>query len=90
MTYTATAAGVVRRIPEAAARLLAHIREDIARADALLVQLRDGGMSWGDLAALIDPDNPPARSSAQRRVEFARRRLNACWPGRLSLTLKLL
>ncbi|MFE7268746.1 hypothetical protein ACFU9B_43505 [Streptomyces sp. NPDC057592] len=64
------------KLAQEAARLLAHIREDTARADDLLVQLRDGGMSWGDLAALIDPDNPPARSSAQRRVESARRRLN--------------
>ncbi|MFF4756363.1 hypothetical protein ACWD5R_39535 [Streptomyces sp. NPDC002514] len=58
-----------------AARLLAQIRQLTARADELLVQLRDSGMSWGDLAALIDPASPPARSSAQRRIESARRRL---------------
>ncbi|MFB8039437.1 hypothetical protein ACFC5Z_42460 [Streptomyces sp. NPDC056004] len=61
-------------LAEEAARL--RIRKDTARADSLLVQLRADGMSWGDLAALIDPDNPPARSSAQRRVESARRRLD--------------
>ncbi|MFF3959758.1 hypothetical protein ACFYY1_42330 [Streptomyces sp. NPDC001890] len=48
------------KLAQEAAQLLAHIREDTARADALLVRLRDGGMSWGDLAALIDPDDPPA------------------------------
>ncbi|MER5618965.1 hypothetical protein [Streptomyces sp. NPDC002215] len=47
------------KLAQEAAQLLAHIREDTARADAL------------------DPDNPPARSSAQRRVESARRRLDA-------------
>ncbi|MFB6879041.1 hypothetical protein [Streptomyces sp. NPDC056323] len=36
------------KLAQEAAQLLAHIREDTARADAL------------------DPDNPPARSSAQR------------------------
>jgi hypothetical protein len=58
-----------------AAQLLAQIRRDTTRADELLVQLRGSGMSWGDLARLIDPDNPPARSSAQRRIESAQRRL---------------
>ncbi|MEU0634268.1 reverse transcriptase family protein [Streptomyces sp. NPDC005989] len=46
-------------------RLLARIREDTARADALLVQLRDGGMSRGDLAALID-HTPSAASSTPK------------------------
>lgn len=58
-----------------AARVLTEIRGLTAHADRLLVQLRDGGMSWGELARLIDPDSPPARSSAQRRIESARRRL---------------
>ncbi|MET9016899.1 hypothetical protein ABZX74_39485 [Streptomyces olivaceoviridis] len=58
-----------------AARLLSQIRQMTARVDELLVQLRDAGMSWADLAALIDPDDPPARSSAQRRIDSARRRL---------------
>ena len=58
-----------------AARVLAEIRRLTARADELLVQLRDAGMSWAEVAALIDPDEPPARSSAQRRVESARRRM---------------
>ncbi|MDX2692165.1 hypothetical protein [Streptomyces ipomoeae] len=58
-----------------AARVLTEIRGLTAHADRLLVQLRDGGMSWGDLARLIDPDSPPARSSAQRRIESARRRI---------------
>ncbi|MFF8996196.1 hypothetical protein ACF09H_41010 [Streptomyces sp. NPDC014983] len=58
-----------------ATQILAQIRTLTARADELLVQLRDAGMSWADLAALIDPTDPPARSSAQRRIETARRRL---------------
>lgn len=58
-----------------AAEVLAEVRALTVRADRLLVRLREGGMSWGDLSRLIDPDNPPARSSAQRRIVSARRRL---------------
>jgi len=60
-----------------ATRLLAQIRRLTARADRLLIQLKDSGASWADIAALIDPDRPDARSSAQRRIESARRRLTA-------------
>ena len=59
-----------------AAQVLDHIRTLTARADRLLVRLRDNGMSWGDLAHLIDPDSPPPRSSAQRRLESARHRIS--------------
>ena len=59
-----------------AAQVLAQIHTLTAHADLLLIQLRDAGMSWAGIAALIDPARPPARSSAQRRVESARRRLS--------------
>jgi hypothetical protein len=58
-----------------AAQILAEIRERTARADWLLIYLKDSGTSWAEIARLIDPTNPPTRSTAQRRVESARRRL---------------
>ncbi|MGW9441321.1 hypothetical protein [Streptomyces sp. NPDC055607] len=60
---------------EEAAEILAEIRTLTARADRLLIQLKDTGTSWAEIARLIDPTDPPARSTAQRRIEAARRRL---------------
>ncbi|MFE3381668.1 hypothetical protein [Streptomyces anulatus] len=57
-----------------ATRACATVRELTARADALLLRLRGCGASWGELATVINPTNPPTRSSVQRRVEAADRR----------------
>ncbi|QKW31491.1 hypothetical protein HUT11_35605 (plasmid) [Streptomyces seoulensis] len=52
----------------------ALIKELTVHADHLLVKLRGNGASWSELAALINPEDPPTRSSVQRRVEAADRR----------------
>lgn len=47
------------------------------RQDALIVALKDRGMSWTDLVRLVDPDEPDPhskRSAMQRRYEAGRRR----------------
>ncbi|MDH6145969.1 hypothetical protein P3T35_008031 [Kitasatospora sp. GP30] len=47
------------------------------RQDALIVALRDRGTSWGQLARLVDPDEPEPqrlRSAMQRRYEAGRKR----------------
>ncbi|MGW2546557.1 hypothetical protein ACWC5I_38220 [Kitasatospora sp. NPDC001574] len=47
------------------------------RQDALVVSLRDGGHSWGELARLVDPDAEEPqrlRSAMQRKYELGRKR----------------
>ncbi|MEU3978435.1 hypothetical protein [Streptomyces bacillaris] len=57
-----------------ATRTCAAIRELTARADQLLLELRGSGASWAELATVINPEDPPRRSTVQRRVEAADRR----------------
>ncbi|MGV0095110.1 hypothetical protein [Streptomyces californicus] len=63
-----------RKLAEEATRACAAVREQATRADELLVQLRGLGASWAELAKVINPVDPPTRSSVQRRVETADRR----------------